>query len=234
LPTGSPGICQKPSMVMWSRCTALTSQGRWPVKQDQLQRRIEFRAQQGDLGVGQVALPVFGKVSIRRVGMGSWRRLADRPGEDRRRRGQHLIGQDRRLDPDHRGANVGAADGAGLELAPAREEVLADPVAVYWRNSASPLARGEWCRGREGFVVGHPARPTISLRGAGRAAWLRLDFTKIGNELPRLAFGVQRHWRFHPVTWLPGLGIPRICGIWPPPAPPASNWKFKQSWNDEL
>jgi hypothetical protein len=50
-----------------------------------------------------------------------------------------------------------------------------------------------------GFVVGLPARSTISLRGTGRGGMVEIGFYQI-DELPRLAFGVQHHWRFHPVT----------------------------------
>jgi hypothetical protein len=88
-------------------------------------------------------------------------------------------------------------------------------------------------RSRAARSANQPAR-------GGVGGMVEIGFYQIGNELPRLAFGVQRRWRFHPVTsvaprsqccnqraarlarcrWLPGLGIPKIFGIWPPLAPP--------------
>ena len=90
-------------------------------KQEQLQARVERRPQQRYLGVGKNARAVRGRVLVHvRARIEGDDLLADRPGEDRRRRDQHLVGEDRGFDPEHQGADVGAGDGDGLEVAPAR------------------------------------------------------------------------------------------------------------------
>ena len=46
-----------------------------------------------------------------------------------------------------------------------------------------------FCRGTPGKAGNQPAR-------GGAGGMVEIGFYQIGNELPRLAFGEQRHWRF--------------------------------------
>jgi len=55
---------------------------------------------------------------------------------------------------------------------------------------------------------------------------VEIEFYQIGNELPRLAFGVQRHWRFHPVT---SVAPPRTAAINAPRASLAADgWRVSE------
>ena len=106
---------------------AATSPGRWPVSRINLQRRIELRPQQLDLGIGQHALAIRGRISVDQLArIDGQDLLPDRPGKDRARRSERLIGDHRRLDPDHHRPDVGASDRRGLELAPARQQMPRD------------------------------------------------------------------------------------------------------------
>jgi hypothetical protein len=96
-------------------------------QQDELQRPVELRPQQPDLLVGQDALAIRSRITLDQLArIDGEDLLTDRPREDRRRRGERLIGDDGRLDADHHHRpDVGAGDRAGLEIAPARQEMTA-------------------------------------------------------------------------------------------------------------
>jgi hypothetical protein len=68
--------------------------------------------------LGWVSIHVRRRVDYEKI-------LRDRPAEDRARRSENLIGQDRCRYAGHRCAHVGAADVLGRELCPPRQEMAA-------------------------------------------------------------------------------------------------------------
>ena len=79
-------------------------------EQDQLQRRVEPRPQQLDLGIGEHALAVAGRIAVDALhGLTVMISCLTAHVKIARRRGQHLVGDDGRLDPDHHRADVGTA-----------------------------------------------------------------------------------------------------------------------------
>ena len=108
-----------------------TSPGRWPVSRISLQRATRTRPASSNavqnLGTSQSARTrsrlLVALRSTPRHGLAVTSSSFDRPAEDRRRRGQHLVGQHGRLDPGHHRADVGAGDARRLQLAPSRQQV---------------------------------------------------------------------------------------------------------------
>ena len=82
-PCGLPGICHQPSAIC-SRCMAATSPGRWPVRRISFSAGSSFGHSRRDLGVGQDALAVRGRIAVDQLArIDGEDLLLDRPREDR-------------------------------------------------------------------------------------------------------------------------------------------------------
>jgi hypothetical protein len=85
---------------------------------------VECRPEQRHFGVGEDALAAAGLVAIdAAAGIGDEKLLLDRPAEDARAGGEHLVGEDGRRDLGHDRLDISAYDRRRLQLAPLGQEI---------------------------------------------------------------------------------------------------------------